>query len=295
MRCPKCGDYSLDVDDGCRNCGYKPPKAKPPSWWGSSDLSKRDTDESRIASRSDSGKKLSAEEREAKLRKLFVAASTGHYIGCTCAECTGKTEKQQTPKDATEAVQTESAQVAEGQESKCPKCGQISLVWNRYFVYYECKSCKKTFAQNEIEVDTIGQPPKPTSDQIPVHLQVCPSCKQQSLMLNENNNRYECLNGECRESFAKVAVDKFNQQVLVQKKLNDDLTEKETKAWLGDQYYDPKKKQWRDGEKPIRVRWRHNRWWLWIIIPLIFVLISVIVTLILNYFHPGSKFSIFGW
>jgi len=28
MRCPKCGDYSFNVDDGCRNCGYKQPVAE---------------------------------------------------------------------------------------------------------------------------------------------------------------------------------------------------------------------------------------------------------------------------
>ena len=31
--------------------------------------------------------KLSAEERQARLRSLFAAANTGHHIGCTCCEC----------------------------------------------------------------------------------------------------------------------------------------------------------------------------------------------------------------
>lgn len=34
MRCPKCGGYSFDSDDRCLNCGYTPPKAKPPACWG---------------------------------------------------------------------------------------------------------------------------------------------------------------------------------------------------------------------------------------------------------------------
>jgi hypothetical protein len=40
-------------------------------------------------------KRLSPEERRARLRSLFAAANTGHHIGCTCAKCKSELKKQQ--------------------------------------------------------------------------------------------------------------------------------------------------------------------------------------------------------
>jgi len=77
----------------------------------------------------------------------------------------------------------------------------------------------------------------------PVPLQVYPSCKKKSLMLNEASNRYECLNTKCRETFLRASIDRFNQQIEAEKKALDALTEGETKAWFGNQYYDPKRKK----------------------------------------------------
>jgi hypothetical protein len=125
-------------------------------------------------------------------------------------------------------------------------------------------------------------------------MQICPTCKKPSLMLNEISNRYECLNLECKTSFFRVTVDKNRQLITAEKEALDELSTKETRAWFGNQYYDAKRKKWRDGEKPIRVRWTHN-YWNWIFIVLAFVFISLAVTLILNYFWPGTRFTIFGW
>jgi len=113
-------------------------------------------------------------------------------------------------------------------------------------------------------------------------------------MLNETDDRYECLNIKCRESFFRATVDKYNQLGVAEQNAINELDAKKTRSWFGNQYYDSKRKKWRDGEQPIRVSWVHNKWH-WLLIPLLFILISVIITLILNYFHPGSKFAILGW
>jgi hypothetical protein len=65
-----------------------------------------------------------------------------------------------------------------------------------------------------------------------------------------------------------------------------------TKAWVGNQYFDSKKKRWIQGEKPKRITAKR---WLCLWNVLVFVLISVIITIILDYFSPGTKFIIFGW
>ena len=121
---------------------------------------------------------------------------------------------------------------------------------------------------------------------VPINLQVCPSCKKQSLMFIQGSNQYECLNTECRQTFFKASIDKFNQQTEEEKKALDSLTKNETKSWFGNQYYDPKKKKWRAGKRPKIVSLGHNRW-LWI--PIFFIVISIIVTVVLNYFYPGSS------
>lgn len=125
-------------------------------------------------------------------------------------------------------------------------------------------------------------------------LQTCPECKQLSLMLNATNNRYECLNLKCRSSFFRATIDKYNQNVATDQKALDELSTKKTRSWFGNQYYDAKKKKMRDGKEPIRVRWTHN-YWNWFFVVLVFVLISLAVTLILNHFYPNFRFVIFGW
>lgn len=126
-----------------------------------------------------------------------------------------------------------------------------------------------------------------------ISLQTCPECKQRSLMLNTSNNRYECLNNKCRRSFFTVSVDRYNQQVLSDQESLNELDRKKTRAWFGNQYYDPKKKKWRDGKESIKIRWKYNKW-IWLA-PLLFILISIIATVIINYFFPGHRFIIFGW
>jgi hypothetical protein len=64
-------------------------------------------------------------------------------------------------------------------------------------------------------------------------------------------------------------------------------------AWHGNQYFDPKKKKWRDGKKPKRIKLGSRNNWIWGV--LTFVIISLAVTLIVNYLRPGSTFSFFMW
>jgi len=126
----------------------------------------------------------------------------------------------------------------------------------------------------------------------PIDLQVCPSCKKQSLMFIQSSNTYECLNTDCGQTFFKASIEKYNQQIKGAKQALDSLQEKETKSWFGNQYFDPKKKKWRDGKRPKWVNLGHNHWFWFLVL---FILLCLIVTLVLNYFFPGSKFAIFIW
>jgi transposase-like protein len=203
---------------------------------------------------------------------------------------------------------------------KCLRCGQTSVVWNRPFVCYECKSCHKTFSREEVtaalatdaEEKRVQSEPReeehpkeqveeavkevvpyqmapgtPVQSQTPAPLQVCPSCKERSLVPNRAGNGYECL--KCRETFFKASVDRFNEQTEAAKKALDALKEKETKGWFGYQYYDGKRKRWRDGQRPRRV----GNNWLWNVI--LIIVIIVIAALILSHFYPDSRFAIFVW
>jgi hypothetical protein len=111
-------------------------------------------------------------------------------------------------------------------------------------------------------------------------------------MLNKRSDKYECLNTDCKATFFKATVDKFNHQVAAENNLLNILSQKETRGWSGNQYFDPKKRKWRNGKKPKHIN-LGRRSWLWIL--LMFIIASVVITLVLNYFYPNSKFIIFGW
>ena len=121
-------------------------------------------------------------------------------------------------------------------------------------------------------------------------LNVCPSCKQKLLLFNKNENRYECLN--CKDSFFKATIDKYIQQNTTESRNIGHNASLNAKAWVGNEYYDPKTKKWRKGQKIKRIS-IGGRGWVWTL--LVFVLVSIIVTLILNYFVPGTRYMILPW
>jgi hypothetical protein len=128
--------------------------------------------------------------------------------------------------------------------------------------------------------------------QAQIDLITCPSCKKKSLWFNQSINKYECLNlKDCGQTFFKESIEKYNRQIEQAKLELDSLTEKDTKSWFQNQYFDPKKKKWRDG-KAKSVSLGHNQW-LWIVI--FFVLLGLAITLLLSYFFPGTRFAIFVW
>jgi transposase-like protein len=206
---------------------------------------------------------------------------------------------------------------------KCPRCGQISLIWVKPFASYQCANCRKAFTKDEVRLflasdtekivapeppqeehpkEQVEEPVKevvpsqmaneaPRQPQTPTPLQVCPNpkCKLQSLALNRAGDTYECLNADCRMTFPKALVDRRNQQIEAAKKELEALQERDTKAWMGNQYYDDKKKEWRDGQRPRRIGTN----WLWIAILLIVII--VVTALILTHFFPDSRFAIFIW
>ncbi|KKN04547.1 hypothetical protein LCGC14_1096280 [marine sediment metagenome] len=61
------------------------------------------------------------------------------------------------------------------------------------------------------------------------------------------------------------------------------------KAWFGNQYYNTRKGKWVDGKQPKRVKLGRS-YLPWVIICLI---LSVIGTIVLNHYYPGTYFIIF--
>ena len=124
-------------------------------------------------------------------------------------------------------------------------------------------------------------------------LQNCPVCKRLSLRHDVKGKYWECLNNSCPDylvSLSEVSIDRYNREIAEDKKSLKDLDGKESRVWFNDNYYDTKKKRWVSAGKAIRTF--HLQWWH---IVLAFVILSIIVTLILNYLHPGSSSSFFIW
>jgi hypothetical protein len=85
-----------------------------------------------------------------------------------------------------------------------------------------------------------------------------------------------------------VSFNRNNQQIVAEKKALDESTAK-ARLWNGNQYWDGKKKKWRDGDQPIRI----HRIPAWVVIIGVCIVISIVITLILNYLHPGTSSSFF--
>jgi len=71
----------------------------------------------------------------------------------------------------------------------------------------------------------------------------------------------------------------------------DETDVSKARFWNGNQYWDERKKKWRDGDQPIRIHHIPS----WLVIIGICIVISVIITIILNYLHPGTRFNFFVW
>ena len=127
------------------------------------------------------------------------------------------------------------------------------------------------------------------SDNVPkVKLEICPTCKERSLMV-DSSRQCECLNVKCEDYLQpifKVSIEK----AIEAQKIQDESTTK-AKVWMGNQYWDEKAKDWRDGDKPVRV----HRIPTWLIIVGACIVVSIVITLILNHVQPGSRFSFFAW
>ena len=134
-------------------------------------------------------------------------------------------------------------------------------------------------------------------------MQNCPACHEYSMMLTEDGTHYECQNPKCsdyRLRLLKGQYKDYNQRqfktIYPEKKTenNDAVDETDVskaRLWNGNQYWDEKKKKWRDGDQPIRI----HRIPSWLVIVGVCIVISIVITLILNYLHPGTRFSFFIW
>jgi len=129
---------------------------------------------------------------------------------------------------------------------------------------------------------------------------LCPTCNE-PMMLSTDGTHYECANPKCsdyRLLLLKRAYDKQSPKqtpiITTEKKTQDappeDPTDK-ARLWNGNQYWDEKKKKWRNGAQPRRLFYVPT----WLVIVLICVAISIAVTIALNYTHPGSRYSFWVW
>ena len=198
----------------------------------------------------------------------------------------------------------------------CWKCGDDSL--SRYDIY-------------NISGDFDVVKEKSEGNKI---FKICPNpkCGKRSLVINEKYNSYNCINPDCpdygvpifkyHKEHPQLPIDQIFQQqdkIEAEKKAQDEskehppsmfdefirqekerieaekkaLDESTAKArlWNGNQYWDEKKKKWRDGDQPIRI----HRFPSWVVIIGVCIIISLIITLALNYLHPGTRYSFFIW
>ena len=169
----------------------------------------------------------------------------------------------------------------------CPKTGH----WIGTVNWVDCskcdfESCNRQQFFKKLQVQAANPPDKQ-------ELAVCLYCHEKSLWLNEVNNSFECLNSKCENHNVPIPMISFGENKkkieAAEKAANESISK--AKVWVGNQYWDEKAKDWRDGDKPVRV----HRIPTWLVIIGICIVISIAITLILNYLHPGTKFSFFFW
>jgi ribosomal protein L37AE/L43A/DNA-directed RNA polymerase subunit RPC12/RpoP len=211
--------------------------------------------------------------------RLSFKADVDSYFCARCDEYWDRRTGKMWKKDASYANSEQNVR----EEEHPPRCACADCTLKRLMSNHQVGTYP---VEQSVPIKTLGQSEIAAS----IPLRSCPECHHKSLFQNENNDRYECL--YCRESFAKVLIERDEQIVEAQKNAIDAIDAKDTKAWVGNRWWNPKKKRWEDGEHLKIVRHLN---WMWIIVPLVFILISLTVSLILNHFHPGSKFWIFGW
>ena len=115
----------------------------------------------------------------------------------------------------------------------------------------------------------------------------------------DDGTHYECQNPKCSDYRLRILKNQYkdyNQRqfkiIYPEKKdLIDETDVSKARLWNGNQYWDEKKKKWRDGDQPIRI----HRIPSWVVIIGVCIVISLVITLILNYLHPGTRYSFFIW
>jgi hypothetical protein len=181
---------------------------------------------------------------------------------------------------------------------RCRKCSRMTLVKINEN-WYECAACKacgsspesietletlysraetvereqapKLNPLQEIVSDAGGNPKKYASAKCP-NIK-CPSSMSgtMSLLLNDAGDKYYCINPDCPDygvPISKITADTHNQQIIENKKTNDELFTKETKAWAGNQFIDSNKKKRVENGKS-----SHNfsGWYIALAVVLIFI------------------------
>ncbi len=136
---------------------------------------------------------------------------------------------------------------------KCPLCSKTSLAWFELANRYECMNiqCKQVLSKQEyatriqklerLQKEQTKDAESETGSKI--EILKCPICLKVSVAWSESNNRYECLNLKCKNTFSKegyeTRIEEWNRLLTEEPK---------GKAWFGNSYFDPKKKKWKKGK-----------------------------------------------
>lgn len=140
LRCPNCGGYTYDSQNGCSrpDCGHKPSTPRPPAWWGTPHFSKHGA-----GSREQEGNRGDS-------------ASTHRQTGATtfiqvheCPECRHQSLFWRKTERRYHCVNSECGRFFAEYEvnivryaaedyHRCKNCGLNSATWNQSLHHYQC-------------------------------------------------------------------------------------------------------------------------------------------------------------
>ncbi len=169
----------------------------------------------------------------------------------------------------------------------CPKTGH----WIGTVDWADCSKCDfQSCNRKQFYKNVPKQVINPSDNQ---HLTVCIYCHEKSLCFNKVNNSFECLNSKCSNYnvvIPMISLNRNNQQIEAEEKAMNESIAK-ARVVMGNQIWNPKKGDWDNLGKPVRI----HRIPTWLIIVGACIVVSIVITLILNHFQPGSRFSFFVW
>ncbi len=255
MKCPKCGNHNFDAKGRCTFCGHSVAVAPRPPAGGALDFygSPRTEDGAMGAPPPNVGRSEGEPEPPdltecplCRQKSLHWNERFGYFeclneacrrsLGIKDDETGATTQGGMVPVADTDALYG-------GQLQQCPRCGQRSLWWNRFFVFYECtnRQCGKTYSKEEIEARASHSSVRPA----------CPFCG--STDTYEVTGMRRCrtcaklfsTGGQLPQRQAAKSAPTAPPRGIGAKPLVQPGPSPSAKAWFGNEYYDAAQRRWR--------------------------------------------------